>query len=237
MGSFLSRLWSLVRSKPSQEEEKDEEEQEQQPPPPQLLGFFNHTHISERDGDENKEMNLVARRSDGKDWPGLCRAFEAELLRYNEQNLLELYTLIELACVEKWHQTFIDTMVGRFFTLLRLQAREYFKHDPTAAPHPVAGPWPNILYVTYWLNFCQVRDFSKLASLPLWFPKYPQECMYIADVVCNNKKALNRVSTVWQQAFVEFHNKEPNPLIEVFVWWAESWLIPAWCKHLRKKAQ
>lgn len=199
--------------------------------------FFNNTHICERtlESDEKRQSYMLTQISETEEcWQPLCYAFERELERYSEKDLLELYILIELASSEKWPDVFIETMAGRFFTFLRTHAAQYFIHDPAATDHPLAGPYPRILYVTYWLNFCQVQNFDKMASLPSWFPQYPKKFICMADVVCNNRKALSRVNTVWKAAFKNFHSNTVSPPFESMCWWADTWLQPSWAKHLRK---
>ena len=167
-------------------------------------------------------------------YPALLSALVREVERYTQEDLLELYNLIELAGSEGWPQPFIDALVGRFFTFLKTQATNYFQEMPQDEAHP-AGAWPKIVYLTMWLNFTHAQNFEKIAALPQWYPDYPKEQVFIVDAVCNNKKALNRVAHAWQDAFNDFSRRagETEPeVLNTWCWWSQTWLKPSWKKHL-----
>jgi hypothetical protein len=192
--------------------------------------FFEHVRprYRTRERDEQRRWDIQAHPVEV-----LCSSLDEELSLYSLEDTMDLYLVLELAAVhEQWPQECVSKLIRLFFTFLKQHATIYFDHDPVSDAHP-AGPWPQVLFVTLWLNYCQVHQFKKLSSIPLWFPNYPTRSFYMIDAVACSTGWLNRVSDTWETSFRRaYKSKNLQP---VFGWWADSWLIERWAHQINNK--
>lgn len=192
--------------------------------------FFTHIRHNDRtrSRDNKRRWALECETVDT-----LCASLDKELAKFTLADTLDLYVVLELAAAdEKWPQECISKVIRLFFTFLKRHAATYFDHDPVSDAHP-AGPWPNVLFVTFWLNYCQIHQFRKLSSMPLWFPNYPNRSFCMIDAVACSTAWLNRVSDTWEAAFRRASRS--RNLQPVFGWWADSWLIHRWAHEINHK--